>query len=80
MYVCGFLKLASLSKLIFGKFFLKKNEKLVGSLCVVVEIVGKKLAGSVVVEIVRKKLKRKKTGRLLRMTVAIVEFEKAGIV
>ena len=27
MYVCGFLKLASLSKLIFGRFFLKKKEK-----------------------------------------------------
>ena len=27
MYVCGFLKLASLSKLIFGRFFLKKKKK-----------------------------------------------------
>ena len=27
IYVCGFLKLASLSTLIFGKFFLKKKKK-----------------------------------------------------
>ena len=32
--VCGFLKLASLSKLIFGRFFLKK--KLASSICVCV--------------------------------------------
>ena len=33
MYVCEFLKLASLSKLIFGRFFLKKKrEKLAGSI------------------------------------------------
>ena len=33
MYVCGFLKLESLSKLIFDRFFLKKEkEKLVGSI------------------------------------------------
>ena len=34
LYVCGFLKLASLSKLIFGRFFLKKikNKKLAGSI------------------------------------------------
>ena len=37
MYVCGFLKLASLSKLIFGRFFLKKEkEKLVGSIYICV--------------------------------------------
>ena len=38
MYVCGFLKLASLSKLIFGRFFLKKEKKkiLVGSIYVCV--------------------------------------------
>lgn len=43
MYVYGFLKLASLSKLIFGKFFLKKkkNEKLAGSIymCVCIWII-----------------------------------------
>ena len=37
MYVCGFLKLASLSKLIFDRFFLKKKKKII------------KLAGSIYV-------------------------------
>ena len=27
IYICGFLKLASLSTLIFGRFFLKKKKK-----------------------------------------------------
>ena len=37
MYVCGFLKLASLSKLIFGRFALKKKKKkLASSVCVCV--------------------------------------------
>ena len=37
MYVCGFLKLASLRKLIFGRFALKtKKKKLAGSMCVCV--------------------------------------------
>ena len=35
MYVCEFLKLASLSKLIFGRFFLQKKKK-VGSIYVCV--------------------------------------------
>ena len=40
MCVCGILKLASLSKLIFGRFFLKKKkDKLVGSMCVCVWII-----------------------------------------
>ena len=36
MYVCGFLKLASLSKLIFGRFALKKKKKRAGFMCVCV--------------------------------------------
>ena len=32
MYVCGFLKLANLSKLIFGRLFLPKKRKMVGSI------------------------------------------------
>ena len=39
MYVCGFLKLASLSKLIFGRFALKTKKELAGSMCVCVWII-----------------------------------------
>ena len=41
MYVCGFLKLASLRKLIFGRFALKTKKKLAGSIymCVCVWII-----------------------------------------
>ena len=60
IYVCGFLKLANLSTLIFDRFFLKKKKN-----WQVVEIVGKKL-----------KKKKEKTGGCWKLTVGIVEFEK----
>ena len=40
IYVCGFLKLASLSKLIFGRFFLKKEKKNIGRFYICVCVWG----------------------------------------
>ena len=40
IYVCGFLKLTNLSKLIFGKFFLKKIGRFYTCVCGSLKLAG----------------------------------------
>ena len=82
IYVCRFLKLANLSTLIFGRFFLKNKNKN----WQVIEIVGKKLKKKIHPscwnswkEILKNKINKILAG-CWKLTVGIVEFEKVGTI